>query len=111
MSKYFAYVENEGGCDYTIGCNRDLIELQGNSLAEAVEFLRQDICSDKSDGLYFTTSVNELDKITILEVIASVDVDIETIKKEYQQNEQKRKDVEDTESRRVEYERLKVEFG
>lgn len=40
--KYYAFLEgNDIGCDYTIACNKDLIELEASSLNQAKKELKE----------------------------------------------------------------------
>ena len=108
--KYYAYVNNKHGCDYTIGCNRNLVKLKGNSLQEALAYLEQDMRPD-GDGYYFADSIDELDEITVLEVRASCKVDTGSLVRKYKQVQQEHRAAEKRERERKEYERLAAKFS
>jgi hypothetical protein len=43
---YYAYLHQEGGCDYTIGCGNLLVKITAKDRAEAGEKLKQLIASE-----------------------------------------------------------------
>lgn len=115
MPKYSAYMQNRSGCDYTIGCNTTLVELEGTTMQEAREFLEREITSQdaESDRRYFTESAGELDEITIFEVTDVLRFDsasVDALRERYKQEQQKRKTEREQSAKRAEYERLKMEF-
>lgn len=114
--KYFAYMNNDGGCDYTIGCNRELVELPANSMREALELLRHELvehgrASVDEERSYFTSDIGELREITVFEVSNSVQVDVGPIKAQHKERQRELEKERKQSERRAEYERLKQEFG
>lgn len=86
MGKYKAYIKQEGeGCDYTIGCARNVITLQANSMSEAieqfVELLKESYSYDesrlRSAEIY---EISDIYKFDLKKLYSEIDADEEDIK-------------------------------
>lgn len=113
--KYYAYVANKNGCDYTIGCNRGLFKIEADSLEAARDAFRCELLSmldDDFEGLRsFCYDIGNLDKIVILEVAQTAMLDSDALRKEYQDRESSVAQQRELARKRREYEKLKAEFG
>lgn len=105
MKKFVVFIKQKGeGCDYTIGCARNLLTIKANDIEEA-EGKLSDIIKEEYRG------ETELSSCVIYEVANESKVDLKQIysdiKKEKELSKQKRQE----EKERQEYERLVKKFG
>jgi hypothetical protein len=98
-----AYLCQEGGCDYTIGCGNLLIQLSGETLPQAIEDLKEKIKENY-------TGDRRLSSVTIIKG-ESVNVDVDSIYEKIESDKRKQTEAETEASERQQYERLKKKFG
>ena len=96
---FVALLEQPGGCDYTIGCGLQLIELESQTREAAVQELRALVLEE-----YTRELGQELSLVTLYEVSAKIDMPVGSW-----YSEQKPTDAEQAE--RELYERLRMRFG
>lgn len=99
---YYAYLKQDGGCDYTIGCGNLLIKLKATNpdmaIIELKDLIKTNYCGELS-----LSSV-------ILYESTEIAFDVNEVYKEQkeEQEETKRKEIERTE--KSEFERLKKKY-
>lgn len=105
MKKFVAYLHQEGGCDYTIGCGNTMINLEAEDMNSAELELESIIKSD------YNSRESTLSSATIYEVTDERPVKVRLVydRIREEENSEKRKKLEDSE--RQEYERLVKKFG
>jgi hypothetical protein len=102
---YYAHMIGTGqGCDYTIGCNTKLEKLSAENDADALR---------EAEELYngYSGGESRIESITILKVESQVELDIEAIENRKKIVREEREKKEQQEHDRVEFERLKKQFG
>ena len=102
--KYIAHVVQNGeGCDYTIGCGLQVVQLSADNLEDAKQELKEIIKEQYFDD-------QELESAVIYEVSNAHDVDLDAIynnmNDDAQSEEVERQRISDFE----EYQRLKKKF-
>jgi hypothetical protein len=103
MAKFVAYLQQNGGCDYTIACGCKLINLKSDHVGG---------CLDEIENLlqYQYYGEQELYKVTLIEVVGQKNVDVKAIYKDIK----KKKVASEDEQKRIkdyeEYQRLKKQF-
>jgi len=98
-----AYLSQEGGCDYTIGCGNLLIQLTGDTLPEAVCDLKEKIKENY-------TGDRRLSSVSIIQG-SSINVDVDSIYRQIESDKREQEEAETEASERKQYERLKAKFG
>ena len=119
MAKYIAIrVQNGEGCDYTIGCGINYVEVEADSFEEAFEKLKvQCYLDDYEDECYLEGLENlrhgemSLKSFTIYEVAAERDDIYETWLDNLIAKAEGAEQASETEARRKQYEELQKEFG
>lgn len=101
---FYAYLQQNGGCDYTIGCGNLLITLKAQSLPEAAIELNQRI---KDDGYI---GEQQLSKILLIEG-NSVNIDVHSIYDKIEKERQDEVTKKKEEHEKQEFERLRKKFG
>jgi hypothetical protein len=94
------------GCDYTIGCGVKVVELQACTWDEAKVEARHALAEDYSQAYDHC-----LEGFTIFEVSSRFDVPVNAWYADISREEADRNAGREKEKRRLEYERLKREFG
>jgi hypothetical protein len=109
MSKFFAYYAGQGGCDYTIGCNKKLIELPNvQTMAQAVEM----VVNDNDDHALSRDRIKEyVSEIQVFEVADSRKLDVRALKQQWKQEEQEAENQQKHEAELQEFERLKAKLN
>lgn len=105
MKTYKAYLKQEGGCDYTIGCGFRVIDIAANSMDEAKKVLTQTIAEDYSD------EESKLDIAELYEVEQVFMIDAKAIYKQMEDREEAKRQQDEEERERKEFDRLKAKFG
>ena len=101
---FVALLEQPGGCDYTIGCGLQLIELESQTRAAAVQELRDLVLEEY-------TGDDALRLVTLYEVSDKLDMPVRSWYKEQAEERQlAQMRVADSAEREL-YERLKQKFG
>jgi ssDNA-binding Zn-finger/Zn-ribbon topoisomerase 1 len=94
--KFYVLIAGKGaGCDYTIGCNMKFRELKARDWEEA-----RDEANKIADD-------DRIESVKLLLVNSEEDVDMESL----EASRESEKSFKEKEKRRMEYERLKREFG
>lgn len=102
---FIAYLEQQGGCDYTIGCGKRLIRLKADSKEKAIIELKTIIKED------YGTYDYGLEEITLFETSIEENMPIQEWIEENRREEQAEIQKEKDEAEKAEYERLKQKFG
>lgn len=106
MSTFYAYWEQGGGCDYTIGCGVQLEKLPGSELQEATRHAIDDHPNRFEEG-----SDDEVVALTILEVVDATKIDVADIKLQMFQRAVADAAQKTENEERAEFERLRAKFG
>lgn len=102
MKIYKAYLFQEGGCDYTIGCGHQIVDIEAISMTEAKEKILEIID-------YY--SINNLDSVEIYEISEVFEVDLDAIKYKIKKEEENAKFMQKELEELKEFERLKNKYG
>jgi hypothetical protein len=94
MKTYKAYFEQDGGCDYTIGCGFILIDLEATNWDAANEELTEKL---GDYGSY-------VNRATLLEISNELEIDVDDIRnaEEEVRKEEERKETEKQEKKELE---------
>ena len=103
--KYVAHLVQKGqGCDYTIGCGLQVVELSADNMSDAEKELTEVIKEEYSyDESY-------LEKATLYEVNEAVEVDVEAIYTEKENAKQIQSEEREKTKDFKEFQRLKKRF-
>jgi hypothetical protein len=102
--KYFAYLQQERGCDYTIGCGNILLILKASNKEAAIQELKNEIEENFTEG-----SEYELTSILLIEGdLTKINLDLwyEEFHIKNKNEELKQKEKEE----KLLYEKLKTKF-
>ena len=110
MKKYLFIMEQHGeGCDYTIGCGMTTKVIEADSMDDALEKLTHpegpDEYTEYLDGDY------ELKTLKGVELDNVHNINLEILKKKYEQKKEDEKLTEEKRKEKEEYLRLKEKFG
>lgn len=109
-NRYIAILTGKGeGCDYTIGCNRTTIEVNGETLEDVEHNLVQHINKEYSGFSGLREQYSDFD-ILLVEVAQSKVIDMQAYVAQEELEGQQEKQREADEQERAEYERLKARF-
>jgi hypothetical protein len=104
--KYKAYLRQGGeGCDYTIGCGQTVIDLEANSIPEAMVRLYEAVKETYHSDEYL------LAKAEIFEVNRIENIDVKEIYRQIDEAKRLSQAKEKEEAERKEFERLNAKFG
>jgi hypothetical protein len=102
--KYFAYLQQEGGCDYTIGCGNKLLILKSSNKEDATQELKNEIEENFTEN-----SEYELKSILLIEgELTEINVDL-WYEEFHTKNEKEELKQKEKEEKRL-YEKLKTKF-
>lgn len=105
MTKFFAYLEQESGCDYTMACGRKLVEVEGaKSVTDAGERVLREYDYDIVSG------ENKITAIAIIEAVAVAELDLELFERERLKQMAADTLASKEASERAEFERLRKKF-
>ncbi len=79
--KYKAYLKQEGGCDYTIGCGIRVIDIEASDIIEAKDKLFKEVKETYND------SENRLSKVELYEINNILIINIEEWQKRFDNEE------------------------
>lgn len=102
MKTYKAYFEQEGGCDYTIGCGYILVDLEAKTWDAAIDEI-----TEKME--YY--GIDNIDKATLFEINEELEIDVDDIKNVQEEEKRLEKQKEIDEQEKQEFERLKQKFN
>lgn len=107
MKRYLVHFFQPGGCDYTIACGHKIVPLPEKiaTMEQAVAYVTTE-SGDPPRGCIHYYGRDQIEKCTIYEVVGSRDVSFA----ELDRLERERRQAEEKEKRRAEYEKLKQEF-
>lgn len=106
--KYYAAINQTGGCDYTIKCGFDLVEIKNAIDIEHAEKLFKEMIFHEDNSYY---DERALSSAKIISVVAEKNVDIKAIyHQRFCDQELKSKEIIDL-NEYEEYQRLKEKFG
>lgn len=105
MSSFIAYLNQDGGCDYTIGCGKLLITIEADSLELAKIKLYEIIEKEYNFSEFYLSSAE------IFEVSSSEKINVKQIYKELNEKEKARIERMALEKDLAEFERLKKKFN
>jgi hypothetical protein len=107
---FIAYVKQKAeGCDYTIGCGIALWFLSAKTKDEAIDELKSKVIGDDDiEGGYI--GENELERITLFEVVESTEIPLSLWYKEGQEIAIAHEKVLKYQQRKKLYEELRSEF-
>lgn len=104
---YFAYLIQKGeGCDYTIGCGRQLLRLRAANHPDAVKELKTRIL-DKEEGYQ---DERKLAGVDLLEVITETNIPIEEWYQEIERAKINRERQQQEETERATLAKLKAKY-
>lgn len=102
MKTYKAYLFQEGGCDYTIGCGCKVVDIKATTMEEAKKEILEIID-------YY--SIDNLDSVEIYEISEVFEVDLDEIKNNIEKEEDNIKFMQKELEELKEFERLKNKYG
>lgn len=105
MKLFKCYLQQEGGCDYTIGCGNQVITIAAKSMDEDKEKLFAEIEEN------YSHSESMLAAAEIYEVIEAIKVPIFEWYKKIRESRSRAKNILLEEKDRKEFERLKNKFS
>ena len=112
--KYIAYLQQDGGCDYSIGCGHGVFEIEAEDIIEATKKLKIEVLGKwlKEDGEFEEGYWGEyvLKSIVIFEVSQLHKIPLQDWYKEGQNKIDKFKKNADKEDEIAEYQRLKKKY-
>jgi hypothetical protein len=101
QSIFYAFLQGDGGCDYTMGCNLKLVNLKGATTWEDAEKKAAKLYEDYSEYC---------SQITILEVNEERDFDVDAYKNKLKAERDMAKAIEEEKKAREQYNKLKERF-
>jgi hypothetical protein len=105
-ARFYAYLEQESGCDYTIACGKELIAIDGaNSPDEALAWIL-----DKYGYYFDSKSENPFSSVKILDVAFVESVDLKAIADRRSAARAVEEAAKKEAAERAEFERLKEKF-
>lgn len=110
---YYLYEEQEGGCDYTIGCGRRLRKITGvDSFQEAVIQACRSTLSKHGDVEEMITVTGEfaVSKAVVFAVTGEMEIDLDAIRRECELLAKQVSASKTEQAERAEFERLKSKF-
>lgn len=102
---YIAYLEQDGGCDYTIGCGKLVIDLAADNMEEAIEIIKEIIESD------YNYPEAKLSSCKIFEVLDISEINVDILYGELQEKKNQKRLKEKEEKERIKYEELRKKYG
>lgn len=104
--KYYAFLKQSGeGCDYTIGCGKNLIEITNvNSMDEAKEKMGEIVEE------HYNNPENFLSECLIIEASSFESLNLVNIYIQIEEKKVNRQNEEQLKKDKLEYERLKAKF-
>lgn len=115
MMKYFAYFKQQGdGCDYTIGCGQRLIELNGETYADAWNDFYKRFLDDYDPyfgNFWEEGNENYMKSVVIYGISEIIPFDFESYGHSMANKKKIERDTKQERLDREEYERLKRKFG
>lgn len=106
--KYYLYIDGDGGCDYTIACNKKLIRLEAKTREDAIQEAKDHLVGDEEG--YYGDEVIEGAKISLLQVTKIEKLPVDDWIKQRNSHLQELKAEVDLKKKRETYEKLKKEF-
>lgn len=104
MSKFVAYLlQKGGGCDYTIGCGRNLINLESGNMVDAILEMREELRNFSGES--------ELESVKVMHISEEYDCPVGLWYSEIQQEYERQALAIIEERDRIEFERLKRKYG
>lgn len=109
-TRYIAILHQAGeGCDYTIGCGLNVIELQSSNQMDAINELTRMIEGDEDNGSY--TGERQLENVDLYEISREIEFNVEDVYNELNQHVEEER-ISDEETReKEEYQRLHQKYG
>lgn len=110
MSRFFLFEEQDGGCDYTIGCGYRLTEIKEvSSMAGAI--LKVSGGDKYGEFIIDTDREFPVNKASILQVKDVVEIDIDKLARERRRLKEEEVSAQKEKADREKYEELKRKFG
>lgn len=112
--KYYLYEEQDGGCDYTIGCGKRLRLIEGaTTMAEAIAKAIDRAPNQWGDmeEMFDTEGEWRVSKAVILEVAEEHVIDIVAVGRSREAARRQEEQQAAQEKEKREYERLRAKFG
>ncbi len=103
MAKFIAELNQDGGCDYSIGCGIKIIALEAETWVEASNEAKDILREYRHDE-------HKLDSFTIYEVNETKSIPVNQIYDELDLEDQETRQAEYEAKQRLEYEALKKKF-
>lgn len=120
MPQFLVHTQQNGGCDYTIGCGHRVDLITTESLGAAVEKVRQEWFGlrhetpsdpeDEFDGRYTIRSGDGIKKVTIYEIGAAVGMDVPGLFREVEARKAVKEKAKKEAMDMAQYEALKAQF-
>lgn len=105
MKTYLAYIEQKHGCDYTIGCGKDLSKFEAEDMKEAVYHVENALC-EWSESLFKT-----LKAVTVYETPSSMEINLTALRIRFADEQRIATEKANDEKDLQEFERLKKKFN
>jgi hypothetical protein len=99
-TKFFAYLCGDGGCDYTMACNKKLVALKAQTWEEA----------EKEAGKQLNANADRCSMIFVIQASEGRRFDVNSYKQESARKAQQKAAKEKLEKDRATYETLKKQF-
>ena len=114
--RYIALIESLSGCDNSIACGKDWLELEAKDIDSALEELHSEIIGKPDDDYEAGYDrrfweENRLIKVVLLQVSDEADVPILDWYIDVENKYTLRQQADEEQAERREYERLKARFG
>jgi hypothetical protein len=105
MKTYKAYLNQGGGCDYTIGCGQTVIDIKANSMEEAKVKLIKEIQEE------YSHEERQLDSAELYEIENIISIDCKELYIAIDEAREKKIAKEQEEREKQDYIRLQAKFG
>ena len=119
MTRFLVVCEGHGGCDYSIGCGVQVVEIKAESMTDAISRViaavgaDEDHEKDRGDfsGTFDHGEMNSLVACTIYAISESKKIDLDAEAKRIERERVARHQRQTTQTERAEYERLAKKYG
>ena len=104
--KYLLVMEQDGGCDYTIGCGLKVEPIEASNMQEATAKAFEYLSEDREGKLR-----EDVDRATLYQIPAESVLDLSGYRNKYKKEQEAQAKVSRENAERAEFERLKSKFG
>lgn len=104
-NQFFAYFEQDNGCDYTIACGKYMHKLGSTNMSDAIIETKNKIKEEFQEGWE-----REISKATVFEISSIEEINIPDLYLAIRQEKNKEKEEENKRKELAELERLKQKY-